>query len=120
MPGCSDILDLSSPAFSWGQAPKPPFSLRSFSNCTRSAIERSGERGLGGTPWKESVYDDGKLDDGADRYSRVYCSSQSLGRKAVEFGMKGKISEVRLAIYDVTKSILRMPSEGRKLRISTE
>ncbi len=51
MAGCSDILDIPPPRrFLGGYAPKPPFSLRSFSNCTRSAIERSENGSLGGNP----------------------------------------------------------------------
>ncbi len=76
MPGCSHTLDIPiNPALSWGQAPKPPFSLRSFSNWTGSAIERSENGGLGGTPRKESV------DDGPDRYSRGLLYTSRAGQK---------------------------------------
>ncbi len=48
-------LDAATPALSWGQAPKPPFSLRSMADRVQLEIERSENGGLGGTPRKESV-----------------------------------------------------------------
>ncbi len=52
----------SSPALSWGQAPKLPFSLRSMADRVHFEIERSENGGLEGTPKKESVA------------SRFYCT----------------------------------------------